>query len=288
MGQYSIKELEKLSGIKAHTIRIWEKRYNIISPSRTATNIRFYSDNDLKKIINVAIVNNSGVKISHIARYSSSELNHMVDQQSNKAIEVAPTDQLLVAMVDLDEPAFERVLNKLEIKMGFETLVVEVVYPFLEKIGVLWHTGSVTPAQEHFILNLFRQRIIVAIDGLPFPANQATKAVLFLPEGEYHELGLLFYQFIARKNGIKTFYLGQSVPYDDLKQVVNIHNPSLIITSLITNINPSQLTQYLKKISGDFAAQTILISGRGVKDFDFKKFPNVRHFTSIDSLKAHF
>ncbi len=288
MGQYSIKELEKLSGIKAHTIRIWEKRYNIIKPSRTATNIRFYSDDDLKKIINVAIVNNAGVKISNIARYTDSELNRLVNQQSNKAIEVAPTDQLLVAMVDLNEPAFERVLNKLEIKMGFEALVVEVVYPFLEKIGVLWHTGSITPAQEHFISNLIRQRIIVAIDSLPFPANKATVAVLFLPEGEYHELGLLFYQYIARKNGIKTFYLGQSVPYADLKQVVNIHHPSLIITTLITNMDSNKLTKYLKKLAFDFAQQTILISGRGVKGFDFKKNPSIHHFQSIDSLKAHF
>ena len=288
MGQYSIKELEKLSGIKAHTIRIWEKRYNIIKPLRTATNIRFYSDDDLKKIINVAIVNNLGVKISHIARYTNSELNRMVDQQSNKSIDVAPSDQLLLAMVDLDEPAFERVLNKLEVKMRFEALVVEVVYPFLEKIGVLWHTGNISPAQEHFISNLIRQRIIVAIDGLPFPANQATKAVLFLPEGEYHELGLLFYQYIARKNGIKTFYLGQSVPYADLKQVVSIHRPSLIITTLITNMDSSKLTKYLKKLSVDFAHQTILISGRGVKGFDFKKNPGIHHFQSIDSLKAHF
>ncbi len=249
MGQYSIKELEKLSGIKAHTIRIWEKRHRIINPTRTSTNIRLYSDNDLKKIINVAIVNNAGVKISHIARLSSDELNRMVGQESEKSIEVAPIDQMIVAMVDLDEPAFEKLLAKLAVKMGFENLIVKVVYPFLEKIGILWQTGNITPSQEHFISNLIRQKIIVAIDGLPYPSSSAAKALLFLPENEYHEIGLLFYHYLARKSGLRTIYLGQSVPYGDLKQIVESHRPKFIITSIVSTLNNDTLDSSIDRLA---------------------------------------
>jgi DNA-binding transcriptional MerR regulator len=287
MGQYSIKELEKLSGIKAHTIRIWEKRHKIIQPSRTTTNIRLYSDSDLKKIINVAIANNAGVKISHIARLTNDELSKMVSEQSSSGGEMAsPIDQLVVAMVELDEPVFESTINKLTQSMGFEDVVTKVVYPFLEKIGILWQTGNITPAQEHFISNLVRQKMMVAIDGLPYPSASASKAVLFLQENEYHEIGLLFYCYLIKKYGIKPIYLGQSVPYGDLKEVVKTHKPEFIITSIVTTLNGDNLQGYLEKLSVDFGKQTILISGYAARQFDFSAYPKIRHFTSASSLKS--
>ena len=286
MGQYSIKELEKLSGIKAHTIRIWEKRHQIISPSRTSTNIRYYSDQDLKKIMNVAIVNSAGVKISHIARLSHDELAKMVDEQSDQSVEVAPIDQLIVAMVELDEPNFEKVLEKLGNKLGFEELILKVVYPFLEKIGILWQTGNITPAQEHFISNLIRQKLIAAIDKLPHPSRQAKRAVLFLPENEYHEIGLLFYQYLSRKNGILTYYLGQSVPYADLKQIVQAHQPNFIISSFVTTFKKDHLDTFVKNLSGDFPHQKILISGRAIQQFNFESLPNIEVFSTANGLKS--
>ena len=285
MGQYSIKELEKLSGIKAHTIRIWEKRYGLISPSRTNTNIRLYSDHDLKKIINVAAVNNAGVKISHIAKYSESELGQMVSQYSEAVLAIAPIDQLIVAMVELDEPAFEKVLSHLQLKTSFEDLVVNVIYPFLDKIGILWQTGNITPAQEHFISNLIRQKIIVAIDKLPFPGKEATKAVLYLNENEYHEIGLLFYHYLSKHQGLRSIYLGQSVPYHDLKNVVDTHHPKFIITSVVVSLETKKLRSYLHRISTDFKEQTILISGRAIQPMDLKEFPNLKYFSSASSLK---
>jgi MerR family transcriptional regulator, light-induced transcriptional regulator len=285
MGQYSIKELEKLSGIKAHTIRIWEKRYNIISPSRTATNIRFYSDSDLRKIINVAAVNNAGVKISRISRYTDSELGNMV-QQAGNSIEIEPIDQLVVALVEMNEPAFRKVLSKLSAKTSFEEVMVKVVYPFLEKIGILWQTGNITPAQEHFISNLIRQKLFVAVDELPFPGTDAAKAVLFLPEMEYHEIGLLFYHYLCRQQGIHSIYLGQAVPYNDLKSVVEAHQPKFIITSLTISQSASEFTQYLKSLSRDFMKQRILISGRAVQGFDWNKYPNIRYIPNATGLKG--
>ncbi|MCB0491435.1 MAG: MerR family transcriptional regulator [Cyclobacteriaceae bacterium] len=242
MGSYSIKELETLSGIKAHTIRIWEKRHNIIAPKRTTTNIRYYSDDDLKKIINVSLLNNSGLKISKIARMTDPELNSEIVQLAESKSEASIfIDQLVVCMIDMEEEQFEKLLSHLIMKFGFERTITEIVYPFLEKIGILWQTGNITPAQEHFISNLVRQKIIVAIDSLPFPKPNAIKVVLFLPENELHEIGLLFYHYLVRACGYKTFYLGQHLPYDDLKQVCAKHEPAIIITSIIASQRPQKI-----------------------------------------------
>jgi MerR family transcriptional regulator, light-induced transcriptional regulator len=286
MGEYSIKELEKLSGIKAHTIRIWEKRYKLIAPKRTSTNIRFYSDNDLKKIINIAIVNNSGVKISHIAKLTADKLNKLVQQQNQAGEDIAsPIDKLVMATAAMDEQAFGKTITQLESSKGFEEVVTQVMYPFLEKIGVLWHTGQIMPAQEHFVSNLIRQKIIVAIDQLPYPKSKS-KTVLFLPENEFHEIGLLFYNYLARKNGHQTFYLGQSVPYSDLKQVVAAHHPNLLITSIATSLNEDRLKSYIRNLSRDFKKQTIVISGMAIRDFDFSPFKNIKRLSSAESLKT--
>ena len=236
MGQYSIKELEQLSGIKAHTIRIWEKRHRIIEPSRTATNIRYYSDKDLKKIINVSLLNTYGIKISKIADMSLEDMNKKVleisELQNDKGVHI---DQMVVAMLDMEEELFEKILNNLILRFGFEQTVTEIIYPFLEKIGILWQTQSITPAHEHFISNLIRQKIIVAIDGLPIPPKTAKKIVIFLPEGEMHELGLLFYHFLIRKAGYRTYYLGQNVPHEDLVSVYKVHQPEYMITTITSN-----------------------------------------------------
>lgn len=281
MAEYSIKELEKLSGVKAHTIRIWEKRYKLINPKRTPTNIRSYSDSDLKKIINVAIVNNSGVKISHIARLPASELSRLVQQQHESGEDIAsPIDKLTITTVEMNERGFNRVMKKLKSSMSFEEIVLGVLYPFLEKIGVLWQTGEITPAQEHFISNLIRQKIFVAIDSLPLPNDNSKKIVLFLPENEYHEIGLLFYHYLARKKGYTSLYLGQSVPYEDIKAVVNVHKPKFIITSIVTTLHEGDIKNYVGKLSKDFARQITLVTGIVTQKLDFSSFKNVQRFSS--------
>ncbi|HCW08415.1 MAG TPA: helix-turn-helix-type transcriptional regulator [Cytophagales bacterium] len=287
MSEYSIKELEKLSGIKAHTIRIWEKRYKLISPKRTSTNIRLYSDNDLKKIINISVVNNSGVKISHIAKLTSAKLNELVQGKSSSGEDMAsPIDKLVLATAEMNEQLFCKCIDTLEASHGFENVVVHVLYPFLQKLGVLWHTGEITPAQEHFVSNLIRQKLIAAIDRLPLPRGKSKKTILFLPENEQHEIGLLFANYIARKKGHLTYYLGQSVPYKDLKQVVTVHQPDVLITSIVTSLNDDNLEVLLKNLSHDFKKQLVLISGLAVRQFDFSKFKNIRHFDSADMLKS--
>lgn len=285
VGTYSIKELEKLSGIKAHTIRIWEKRHNIIQPARTSTNIRFYSDEDLKKIINVSMLNNHGVKISKIAGMSFEEINRKIlDMTSAQTTASAYIEQLVVAMVDLEEELFEKTLRTLVKKFGFEHTLTEAVYPFLEKIGILWQTKNITPAQEHFISNLIRQKIIAAIDALPVTPESRKKIMLFLPEHELHEIGLLFNHYLVKKAGHKVYYLGQNVPYDDLIAIVATHNPHMLVTSIITPMIGG-VTNYLSKLSRQFPKQQILVSGIQVADLPSKSLPNITAFSNALKFK---
>ena len=284
MGQYSIKELEQLSGIKAHTIRIWEKRHRIIEPSRTATNIRYYSDKDLKKIINVSLLNTYGIKISKIADMSLEDMNKKVleisELQNDKGVHI---DQMVVAMLDMEEELFEKILNNLILRFGFEQTVTEIIYPFLEKIGILWQTQNITPAHEHFISNLIRQKIIVAIDGLPIPPKTAKKIVIFLPEGELHELGLLFYHFLIRKAGYRTYYLGQNVPHEDLVSVYKVHQPEYMITT-ITSKPHIPIEKYLEQLSNDFGQTNILASGYQVQKFAGSRLEKVQIFSTALEL----
>lgn len=287
MGKYSIKELERLSGIKAHTLRIWEKRYKIIEPERTDTNIRYYSDEDLKKIINISVLNSHGLKISKIAGMSLDELSKQVETLSEaKNKTEIPIDQLMVSMLDLDEEQFEDILSKYVRKYGFEKTVLEIIYPFLEKIGVLWLTGSITPAHEHFITNLIRQKLISSIAALPIPVKSSQRAILFLPEGELHELGLLFLHYITRKKGFRTYYLGQSLPYEELKKIYEVHRPRVLITSFTTTPSADKLEDYLKKLSEDFSTGTILASGWLLRNTAYHRPKNVKVFDKASELPA--
>lgn len=262
MGKYSIKDIEKLSGIKAHTIRIWEKRHNVIEPKRTTSNIRYYDDYDLKRVLNISILNNHGLKISTIARMSDDELHEKVVQLSRDSNTTeSNVDRMIVCMIELDERTLEKLFSEFIMRFGFEDTVIKIVYPFLKKIGVLWQTGNISPAHEHFISNIVRQKIIVAIDALPTPDDNYGKVLLYLPDGELHELGLLFYHYIAKKNGLKTIYLGQSVPYEDLLAIDNVHNPDFIFTSYTSPISPKEFKEHMERLIRDFGNKTILISG---------------------------
>ena len=288
MGKYSIRELEKLSGIKAHTIRIWEKRHHLIQPQRTSTNIRFYSDDDLKKIMNVSLLNSNGVKISRIAEMTGEEINKKILELSESNSEsLIYIDQLVVAMVDLDEDKFEKILSGLILRFTFEKTITEIIYPFLEKIGVLWQTHNITPAQEHFISNLIRQKLIVAIDSLPIAPITAKRAMFFLAENEMHELGLLFYHYLIRRAGYRTYYLGQMVPYNDVVSVYNVHKPDLLVTALVTSSPRLYTEKYIGRLSADFPNSVILISGAQVKTVEENKFRNVRFIKDAREISTH-
>lgn len=270
--EYSIKDLENLSNIKAHTIRIWEKRYGIIKPERTQTNIRYYSDEELRKLMNISILINNGVKISHIASFSADEIkekalyllqnpNDMENQLKN----------LVISMIELNESKFEKILSKSIISIGFEKTMLKLIYPFLNHIGVLWQTGAINPAQEHFISNLIRQKLISSIDSVEFNEHAKTKRfVLFLPEGELHEMGLLFYYYLLKVRGHHVLYLGQATPTASLPETVQIWNPDYLLCFLISSFSGISYQEFLDELSSAFPSKNLIIAGEQIKKSKLK------------------
>lgn len=285
MSTYSIKDLEQLSGIKAHTLRIWEQRYNLLNPKRTDTNIRFYDDNDLKLILNVALLNDNGFKISKIASMDSVDIREEVIKMTERSL--THDDQihaLTICMIEMDEERFDKVLSSNILKLGFEQTMMNIIYPFMSKIGVLWQTGSINPAQEHFISNLVRQKLIVAIDGQP-SGTAGKKFLLFLPEGELHEISLLFSTYLIKASGHKVLYLGQSTPNDDLLSVYKLHQPDYLLTVITTTPSAEFALDYINGLSARFPAAQILVSGYQVIGQDFTFPSNVRQMNYIRDIK---
>ncbi len=286
MGAYTIRELENLSGIKAHTIRIWEKRYGLIAPQRTSTNIRSYCDTELKKLLNISILNRNGLKISKIARLSSNEIVDKINQFTQDGNNTdSQIESLTVAMIDLDEFRFEKILAKSIIMFGFEDAVTRVLYPFFTRIGLLWQTGSINPAQEHFITNLVKQKFFAAIDGLMgSEMTGARRFVFFLPEGELHEIGLLFACYLARKRGFRTIYLGQSLPLAYLVEAVKSKQVDYLFTTSISSYHGKDLSGYFKLLSDTFIDKTIYISGSRVLDLTENMPSNIKPMTSPEQF----
>jgi len=288
MAKYSIKELESLTGIKAHTIRIWEKRYNIIHPERTSTNIRLYSDGDIKRILNVSILNHHGLKISKISSLSNDEINNKVLQLTMHCKEEDRfVDLLVAAMVELDEIRFEKILNNTIFKIGFEETITNVVYPLMERIGLLWQTGSISPAQEHFMSNLIRQKIIVAIDKLPpCEKKEDNTYLLFLPEGEQHELGLLFFNYILKKAGKYVIYLGQSVPLNDIKEIVETRKPRFLLTAFVCSQSGLDVNNYLQELNKINVVEKIFITGANACLLT-QTPPKIEIFGNVSQIRKH-
>ncbi|MBC7921053.1 MAG: MerR family transcriptional regulator [Ferruginibacter sp.] len=260
---YSIKDLEQLSGIKAHTLRIWEQRHKIICPKRTETNIRYYDNNDLKLVLNIALLKENGFKIAYIAKMSPDDLRQEVMAVTEKALKYPEQIQALtIAMLDLDEDRFEKIMGLNILKFGFEATMIQIVYPFLGRIGTLWLTGAVSPAQEHFITYLIRQKLIVATDAqLPKRKPDARKYLLYLPDGELHELSLLFANYLIRSRGHRTIYLGQSLPFEDLRLTFEAHQPHCILAIITSLPGQDEVQHYVNKLARHFSTATILLSG---------------------------
>jgi len=263
MAIYSIKDIEHLSGIKAHTIRMWEKRYSILEPRRTDTNIRYYNDEDLKKLLNISVLNRYGYKISKIADLPNDRLSRETLQVAQSAqSENGQIESLIVAMVDFDAVKFDKIFGNAVLNFGFEDTMVKIIYPFFEKIGILWQTGNINPSQEHFISNLIRQKLIVAIDNLvEYPNLNAKNFILFLPDGEWHELGLLFYTYFIKKYGHHVIYLGSSLPLSDAIELEKHVKFDYIVTSIKSTLSNPAYNQYLKTISTAFTTKKIFLMG---------------------------
>jgi len=263
LNTYSIRDLEQLSGIKAHTLRIWEQRYSVLSPQRSATNIRYYNGEDLKRVLNISLLNSKGYRISSIAKMSVAEIKTLVEGLNEDSANLeAQEHKLIKATVELDEQLFEKVISNQNLVHGFKHTMLKLVYPFLEKIGMMWLTGSITPCQEHFITNLIRQKLIVAVDGQVSVANEKTKkVVVFAPEGDYHELGLLFAQYLLKQANHSVMYLGANTPIKGLKEVVELFEPDYVFCKMTSTMRGKKGEKYVEQMVETFSGVDVCIGG---------------------------
>jgi len=268
VNQFSIKDMEVLSGVKAHTIRMWEQRFHMFEPRRTPGNIRYYNDSDLKKLLNLSFLTQQGYKVSVLARMSEEELSRRVVDLSLTCTGVESRIQsLTMHMLQLNELGFTQLLSVFIKESGLERVMLDIVFPFFRAIGFMWQTGTITPAHEHFITHLIRQKLIVSIDQMDYDQQEAAKKyLLFLPEGEFHELGLLFAHYVIRSRGHETIYLGANVPYADLKTVYSTYKPQSVLCILTSAQVDLTASEYLNQLSSDFPKAQIMASGKFALD----------------------
>jgi DNA-binding transcriptional MerR regulator len=268
MSSYSIKDLEQISGIKAHTIRIWEQRYQFLQPSRTTTNIRTYSSNELKTILNVSLLNKYGFKISHIDKMTSEQMEEKIlsinqlDAQKERVV-----NNLIKEMVSMNMLGFEQQLDMYIAQKGIEKTITEIIFSFLERVGILWVTSHINPAQEHLATNVLRQKIIYGIEKLPPITKYNKRVILFLPEAEYHEIGLLFVHFLLKLNGIYVDYLGANVPMVDLEYLVKTTKVDYLFSHLTLPGKKFKFDKFINQLAEISKVSSIILSGQLIQDY---------------------
>lgn len=283
MAKYSIKELERISGIKAHTLRIWEKRFDLLNPDRTDTNIRYYSDDDLKKLLNVTLLCNSGEKISRVASLDDKEMAKAIQSlESNGMMKEKRVDDFVKSMLDLDEISFLETFDQCVKDLGYHDTIINVIFPFLNKVGILWLSDEIQPVHEHFTTSLIRNKMIAATDALP-PISKGKRGILFLPENEYHELALIFFNFLLKQNRIKTYYLGQSTPIAEVKAIAEEVKADFILTYTMIK-NKMEIQTYLEELADFPTKQNFFIEHRSQRIFKLNYPEKVSKLTEIDEL----
>lgn len=290
--QYSIRDLEVLSGIKAHTIRIWERRYQLFDPDRTESNIRLYTCTELKKLLNISMLIEKGFKISKLSQMTDKSLTDVVTNTFENSIQakdfyISQINAMVVSMLELDEIQFEKTFSGCVLRYGLENTIMQVVYPFLNKVGMMWCINEVSPAQEHFTSNLIKQKLHTAIDGL-MPATKTTPAdtfLLYLSEDEDHEIGLLLAHYLLKKSGYKVIYLGPNVPFADLKEVVRISQPQNMFTLFVVPRSLENTQSYLDKLKKEFITQKIFLSGNTQMLDNLKLDENIERLKTVYDLE---
>ncbi len=286
MNTFSIKDLEQLSGIKAHTIRIWEQRFSFLKPNRTGTNIRYYTNEELKNVLNVSLLNRYGFKISHIDKMSTKEMEEKILALSqSEAQQERIVNELINQMIVLNTEEFENILNKFIATKGIEKTITTVVFSLLEKIGLLWQTNHIIPAQEHLVTNIIRQKIIIGIENLNGSVVRDNKSVLlFLPEGEYHEICLLFVHYLLKRKGIKVIYLGANTPLKDVSFLVNLKKPLYLYTHLTAVGTKFNLDKFFTKLHSIIPDTKIVISGQLVNGYKKSIPSNIELKNSLNDV----
>jgi len=284
MNEFTIRDIENLCGIKAHTLRAWEQRYRLFIPKRKESQHRIYDDNDLKELLRISFLYHNGYKVSKLAAMSAEEIQQAVTssivRDDNYELFV---HQMIEASISFDKEALDKIINSIAIRIGMEKAIVNVFYPFLKRIGLLWLTNNVIPAQEHFASHVIRKKIIMATDGLEIPADKKSIILVFGPKGELHEIPLLAANYFFRKHNNQTVYLGVNIDLETLLYYLDRKPANYIFTHIITHFDDEELDDYLCKLSREYPQKKILVSGPAV--CCIKKLPpNVTVLHTIDEM----
>ena len=265
MNLFSISDLQQFSGIKAHTIRVWEQRYNGLNPTRSEGNTRYYDNLQLRRLLNIVSLLESDYKISELCSMTDQMLFKLLEQQL-KDTDIAEgtngyfVSQLIAATTCFDEAHFEKIFSNCVLRLGMKHTYTQVIYPMLNRIGLMWATGAISPAFEHFGSNIIKQKLFSAIDSLP-PAKSKQSWLLFLPENEFHEIGLLFSHYLIRQAGKKVIYLGSNVPFETLISAVAEITPARLLFFLVHHDIPEHSQDYLNNLKKNFDKTKIHLSG---------------------------
>ena len=289
--QFSIKDLENLTGIKAHTIRIWEKRYSLLEPKRTSTNIRYYDLESFQKLLNVSYLNNNGFKISKIAEIDELEIPKLVRELASESnIESHAINAFKLSMLNFDQTLFYKTYSSLAKEKDFDSIFFDIFIPLLTEIGLLWQTDTITPAHEHFLTTLIRQKILVNTENIQSKQNHESNKtfVLYLPENEIHELGLMFLNYKIASLGHQSIFLGQSVPLKGLKDLQNYYDNITFVSYFTVKPEKEHIAQYIQdfdKLLLTKPSTEFWILGYMLNEIDINKLPQgMRAFKSIKSI----
>lgn len=285
MNAFTIRDLENLSGIKAHTIRIWEQRYSFLKPKRSSTNIRYYDSEELKTLLNVSLLNKYGFKISQIDKMEAVMMKEKILSLSSiEAKQERMINDLLHAMIDFDSRAFELTIDHHIQTHGVDLAIRTLIFPFLHRIGILWMTDHVRIAHEHLVSNIIRRKILVGIETTPNTPSNGKTVVMFLPDGEHHEIGLIYVHYLLKVQGLNVIYLGSDVPVAELEYICSIRQPDFLYTHL-TSLPPKlNIEDYLQTLSKSCNNARIVVSGRMIQQL-IKKLPQqVRITNSIEEV----
>ena len=284
MNYFSISQLARYSGIKPHTIRMWEQRYNALTPNRSEGNTRYYDNKQLRRLLNIVSLMESHYKVSELCSMPDKELFNLVNELPNKEehddINEFFVLQLVSAGMSYDELNFDKIFSHCLLKYGIKEAYIKVIYPMLRRVGVMWTADALEPAAEHFISNQVRQKLFTVIDSLPAVKTSEDSWLLFLPENEFHEIGLLFANFLIRQSGRKTIYLGANVPLESLFVAVKETSSEKVLLFLAHNDLPDETQNYLDELSLFLGNKKIFVAA------DPSLFENIKTGKNIHWLNS--
>ncbi len=266
MDLFSISQLSQFSGIKAHTIRMWEQRYNALSPQRSEGNTRYYDNSQLMRLLNIVSLMDEGYKVSELCRLSDGELTQRLKEAETKHQLQNPEEyyvsQLIAAGMNYDEWHFEKIFSHCLLRMGMKQTYLKVLYPLISRMGLMWTQTEFLPGHEHFISNILRQKFFTALDSLPPAADNTDSWLLFLPENEFHELALLHAHYLIRSSGKRSYYLGANLPWDSLLSATQQINPANLLLFMVHNELPDRAQAYVHSLCSQFPDKNIYLSGK--------------------------